>query len=81
MNLKNPMNSEYLTWYVLKDETAKKGVISVCSEVIDSGLYNFSVDYPKDYDDVVEVISKLEKPFEAQTKEILKFTSGLKKVD
>lgn len=81
LNLKNPMNSEYLTWYVLKDETAKKGVISVCSEVIDSGLYNFSVDYPNDYDDVVEVISKLEKPYEAQTKEILKFTNGLKKVD
>lgn len=81
MELKNPMHSEYLTWYVLKDETARKGVLSIETGLEDSSLYNFSVDYKEDYNDVINVISKLDKPYSSTTKEILENVKGLKKVD
>jgi spore coat polysaccharide biosynthesis protein SpsF (cytidylyltransferase family) len=79
--MNNPMNSEYLTWYVLNDKTSRKGVISLLTNVKDSGQYNFSVDYQEDYDDVLNVISKLNNPYTATTKEILENIDGLSKVD
>jgi N,N'-diacetyllegionaminate synthase len=81
MELNNPMNSEYLTWYVLNDETARKGVVKVNTDIEDASLYNFSVDYKEDYEDVIKVISKLDKPYSSTTKEILKNVKGIKKVD
>ncbi|WP_339686754.1 N-acetylneuraminate synthase family protein [uncultured Nonlabens sp.] len=81
MELKNPMHSEYLTWYVLNDNKAKKGVIEAITDKEEASLYNFSVDYQEDYDDVVSVISKLNNPFNSGTKEILEHVGGLVKVD
>lgn len=79
--INNPMHSEYLTWFVLNDKSSRKGVITLSTSKKDSGLYNFSIDYQKDYDNVSKVISKLSNPLTATTKDILKNIDGLGKVD
>jgi len=81
LNLSNPMYSEYLTWYVLKDETARKGVISIISDTEDVGLYNLSVDYQEDYLSVIDLISEMADPISASTSEIIKHLDKIKKVD
>ena len=81
LNMENPMTSEYLTWFVLQDKTARKGSIRVNSTIQDAGLFNLSVDYEADYRDVVSVIAKLEDPYAASLEEVLKHTSVLRKVD
>lgn len=81
MNMSNPMYSEYLSWYVLNDKNAKKGLISVSSKLEDTSLYNLSVDYQKDYDDVKKVISKLKNPYLSPISEISKNLEGLEKVN
>jgi len=48
IRLENPMYSEYLTWFVLLDEKARKGCIDVESNGKEFSLRNLSVDYPED---------------------------------
>ena len=48
LDMKNPMMSEYLTQFVLEDESAKKGCIDIESNVKDLKYINLSIDYPKD---------------------------------
>lgn len=60
LNMDNPMNSEYLTLFVLNDETAKKGCIDIISSVSDLKYINLSVDYQADYDRATALASKLE---------------------
>lgn len=58
LRLENPMTSEYLTWFVLKDETAKKGSIDLNFGDVDLSLRNLSVDYPQDLTDCQNVLAK-----------------------
>ena len=48
IRMENPMYSEYLTWFVLLDDKAKKGCIDVESNGRNFSLRNLSVDYPED---------------------------------
>ncbi len=48
LRMKNPMNSEYLSWFVLNDETAKMGVIELSLFDSDLKFVNLSVDYDVD---------------------------------
>jgi spore coat polysaccharide biosynthesis protein SpsF len=59
LNMDNPMNSEYLTLFVLNDENAKKGCIDIVSEIKDLKYVNLSVDYQEDYDRALNLASKL----------------------
>lgn len=81
MELENPMHSEYLTWYVLKDKKAKKGVILIDSDVEDSCLYNFSVDYEEDYKNISNMISRLDDPYSSTLREILENIHSFQKIN
>ncbi len=48
IRLENPMHSEYLTWFVLLDDKARKACIDVESNGRNFSLRNLSVDYPED---------------------------------
>lgn len=57
LRLENPMTSEYLTWFVLKDDKAKKGSIDVEYAGGDLSFRNLSVDYPQDLKDCQNVLA------------------------
>ena len=59
MNMENPMNSEYLTLFVLGDNEARKGCIDVKSSIKDIKYINLSVDYQEDLDRVKKLLEKL----------------------
>ncbi len=59
LNMDNPMNSEYLTLFILNDEQARKGCIDIESEVEDLKYINLSVDYQEDLDRVVSLAEKI----------------------
>ena len=64
LNMDNPLQSEYLTWFVINDENAKKGVIKVISDKpIDK--VNLSVDYEEDYKRCLALFSNIGKSFES----------------
>lgn len=58
LNMENPMNSEYLTLFVLNDDKARKGCIDIESKVKDLKYINLSVDYKEDLDRVKGLIMK-----------------------
>ncbi len=58
LKMDNPMHSEYLTLFVLQDETAKKGCIDIESDIKDLKYINLSVDYQADYDRALSLASK-----------------------
>ena len=60
LNMDNPMNSEYLTLFILNDENAKKGCIDIVSTIKDLKYINLSVDYQEDYDRAIVLAKKLE---------------------
>ena len=62
LNMDNPMNSEYLTLFVLEDENAKKGCIDIQSNIEDLKYINLSVDYEEDLQRAVSLINKIDKP-------------------
>tara|TARA_R110002050_G_scaffold178088_2_gene311327 strand:+ start:11900 stop:13591 length:1692 start_codon:yes stop_codon:yes gene_type:complete len=59
LEMSNPMNSEYLTYFILKDDTAKKGCIDIISDIEDLKFINLSVDYQEDLDQALELVTKL----------------------
>ena len=59
MKMENPMNSEYLTLFVLDDNEARKGCIDVKSSIKDIKYINLSVDYQEDLDRVKKLLEKL----------------------
>ncbi len=65
LRMEDPFVSEYLSWFVLNDETCKKA----CIEFNDSRVFvkyvNLSIDYPEDYEYATAVLNKInKKPFE-----------------
>ncbi|MFD2724776.1 N-acetylneuraminate synthase family protein [Hyunsoonleella rubra] len=59
LGMENPMMSEYLTQFVLEDETARKGCLDIESEVENLKYINLSIDYPADLDRAYTLIEEL----------------------
>ena len=56
IGMENPMQSEYLTWFVLNDNAARKGCIDVEYPHGDLSFRNLSIDYPQDLKDARSVL-------------------------
>ncbi len=50
LQMKDPFVSEYLSWFVLNDETCKKACIEFKDERTYVKYVNLSIDYPEDYE-------------------------------
>ncbi len=61
LKMENPLNSEYLSWFVLNDTAAKKGCINFIPENRKVSLVNLSVDYPEDYERVKSLLEAINK--------------------
>jgi len=61
LEMKNPMNSEYLSWFVLNDKNAKSGAINLSLNNDDLKFVNLSVDYKEDLDRCLSILNKLNK--------------------
>lgn len=57
--MENPMNSEYLTQFVLEDNMARKGCLDIKSKIKDLKHINLSIDYLKDLDRAYSLINDL----------------------
>lgn len=77
LEMKNPMVSEYLTQFVLEDESAKKGCIDIESDIMDLKYINLSVDYPKDLERAYNLLEE----FKDINVYDLKFNQILEKID
>lgn len=65
MQMDNPFVSEYLSWFVLNDETCKKACIEFESDKPYTKFVNLSIDYPEDYEYAISILDKINiKPFE-----------------
>jgi sialic acid synthase SpsE/spore coat polysaccharide biosynthesis protein SpsF (cytidylyltransferase family) len=58
IRMENPMVSEYLTWFVLLDDQAKKGSIDLKVSEGDLSFKNLSIDYPKDLEYCQRILQK-----------------------
>lgn len=83
LNMENPMNSEYLTLFILNDNNARKGCIDIESEVVDLKYINLSVDYQEDLDRVVSLASKIDakNAYNINLKDILSNIDTFKRED
>ncbi|MFI3265778.1 MAG: N-acetylneuraminate synthase family protein [Rikenellaceae bacterium] len=61
LNMDNPLNSEYLSWFVLNDPSAQKGCIDFCPFDKRVSLVNLSIDYLADYKRVENLIDRIGK--------------------
>ncbi|MDP2335184.1 MAG: N-acetylneuraminate synthase family protein [Bacteroidota bacterium] len=61
LNMDNPMNSEYLSWFIMNDKDLKMGCIDVESSVAKLDTINFSVDYPEDLENCYLMLKKINK--------------------
>lgn len=65
LKINNPDCSEYLSWYVLKDKTCKKGCIKLdhpLNKTVNIEMVNLSVDYIQDLDRCKKVYNLIGKP-------------------
>ena len=68
LNMEDPFVSEYLSWFVLNDETCKKACIEFKDERAFVKYVNLSIDYPEDYEYAKSVQTKIGlTPFEKVT--------------
>ncbi len=83
LNLETTLFSEYLTWYVLKDENVKIGCIDIELKNNNNYLVNLSVDLQEDYDRCKLLLNKMkDKKFtEITLYDILSRINDLPKVD
>ena len=64
--MEDPFVSEYLSWFVLNDNTCKKACIEFISDKPFAKFVNLSIDYPEDYEYASTVLKNINKtPFEA----------------
>jgi spore coat polysaccharide biosynthesis protein SpsF len=59
LNMSNPLNSEYLSWFVLNDENSKKGCINFIPEDKRTSFINLSIDYPEDYKRALSLLERI----------------------
>lgn len=83
LRMDDPFVSEYLSWFVLKDEKCKKACIEFNDKREFVKFVNLSIDYPEDYEYATEVLNKINKtPFESITfSDVLKNISDKHVVD
>lgn len=82
LKLESTLESEYLSWYVQKDDDCVKGCIDVESSNNDFDRINFSVDYQEDFDRVVQLKNSVDKPIvDITIKDILNRSEGIELVD
>ena len=68
LKMEDPFVSEYLSWFVLNDETCKKACIEFKDERAFVKYVNLSIDYPEDYEYATSVQTKIGvTPFEKVT--------------
>ncbi|WP_242083685.1 N-acetylneuraminate synthase family protein [Aestuariivivens sediminis] len=60
LKMDNPMQSEYLTQFVLEDNSALKGCLDIETKIKDSKYINLSIDYPKDLERAYSLIRELD---------------------
>ena len=61
LEMDNPLNSEYLSWFVLNDKHARKGCINFIPTDKRVSLVNLSIDYPEDYQRAVKLLGRINK--------------------
>lgn len=83
LQMKDPFVSEYLSWFVLNDESCKKAAIEFVDERSFVKYVNLSIDYPEDYEYATSILNKIsKKPFESITlKDVLNNISDKHIVD
>lgn len=85
LQMQNPMDSEYLTLFVLRDSSAKKGCIDIKSRVDNLKYVNLSVDYPEDLSRVKALISNLKglgkDPITLKLKDYISFLNDIERED
>jgi len=59
LKMDNPLNSEYLSWFVLNDNTARKGCINFIPKNPEVSLVNLSIDYEEDYQRSIDLIKRM----------------------
>ncbi len=66
LRMEDPSVSEYLSWFVLKDDACKKACIEFKDRRDFAKYVNLSIDYPEDYEYASSVLSAIAKtPFES----------------
>jgi|GEM_PF-702932 len=83
LRMDNPMNSEYLSWFIINDKNIKMGCIDVESSVPDLDSINFSVDYPEDLENCYLMLKKIGKEQIAQIdlSDIIRYNEGFPRID
>jgi len=83
LKMDNPMNSEYLSWFIIKDKDIKMGCIDIESKVDGLDTINFSIDYPEDYENAQLMLKKIGKKnnLEIALRDIAKNSDGFPRVD
>jgi spore coat polysaccharide biosynthesis protein SpsF len=83
LKMENPLHSEYLTWYVLNDEEAKKGSIDLTANGAELDLINLSIDYQEDYERCRQILQKIGKNDlnDIQLKDIISTIGQTEKMD
>lgn len=61
LHMENPLHSEYLSWFVLNDVSAKKGCVNYIPKDKRVPFVNLSVDYPEDYERVQKLLKRIDK--------------------
>jgi sialic acid synthase SpsE/spore coat polysaccharide biosynthesis protein SpsF (cytidylyltransferase family) len=83
LKMDNPMNSEYLSWFILQDKAIKMGCIDVESSVSNLDTINFSVDYPEDLENCYLMLKKINKKqnSEISLADIVKNSNDFPRID
>lgn len=73
LKMEDPFVSEYLSWFVLKDETCKKAAIELKGQPDFVKYVNLSIDYPEDYEYATTVLNLVNsnKPYSIKLKDII----------
>ncbi|MES2762461.1 MAG: N-acetylneuraminate synthase family protein [Bacteroidota bacterium] len=65
LEMEDPFVSEYLSWFILNDNTCKKACIEFKCDKEYAKFVNLSIDYPEDYDYAVSILNSINvQPFE-----------------
>ena len=60
LNIDNPLQSEYLSWFVLTDDNCKRGCIDINFND-DLKYVNLSIDYEDDYNRCIKLLKNINK--------------------
>lgn len=68
LRMEDPFVSEYLSWFVLRDDSCRKACIEFKDDRSHVKYVNLSIDYPEDYEYATSVLAKINKtPFTSIT--------------